>query len=49
MSDKLEQAKIELRNINEMADIKRVEKFKSCLERVGYTVGINKRETQEER
>jgi len=27
---------------NEMADIKRVEKFKSCLERVGYTVGINK-------
>lgn len=27
---------------NEMADIKKVEEFKTCLEKVGYTVGINK-------
>lgn len=27
---------------NEMANIAKVEKFKSCLENVGYTVGINK-------
>lgn len=26
---------------NEMADAKKIEEFKSCLEKVGYTVGIN--------